>query len=148
MRTTPSRHVVPAVLVLSLFVFMAEAAEAQGQNSRGSRGNGGGNDDGGVSVEFTAEFSFSLGDRDQIQAYYASNPTPGVRALPPGTRKNLTRGKSIPPGIAKRFPPDALRSSLSVPPQYEVVVVGWDVLLVEWQMGLPIQPMPKRASIG
>lgn len=136
MRKTLSRQVLPAVLVLSLFVFLADTAEAQGQNGNGGRGNGGGNDDGGVTVEFTAEFSFSLGDRGRIQAYYASNPTPGVRALPPGTRKNLTRGKSIPPGIAKRFPPDALRSSLSVPPQYDVVVVGWDVLLVEAATGI------------
>ncbi len=136
MRTPLSRHVLPAVLVLSLFVFLAETAEAQSRNGDGGRGNGGGNDDGGVTVEFTAEFSFSLGDRDQIQAYYASNPTPGVRALPPGTRKNLTRGKSIPPGIGKRFPPDALRSSLSVPPKYDVIVVGWDVLLVEVATGI------------
>jgi hypothetical protein len=136
MRKTLSRQVLPAVLVLSLFVFLADTAEAQGQNGNGGRGNGGGNDDGGGTVEFTAEFSFSLGDRGQIQAYYASNPTPGLRALPPGTRKNLTRGKSIPPGIAKRFAPDALRSSLSVPPQYDVVVVGWDVLLVEAATGI------------
>jgi len=136
MRKTLSRHVLPAVLVLSLFVFLADTAEAQGQNGNGGRGNGGGNDDGGVTVEFTAELSFSLGDRGRIQVYYASNPTPGLRALPPGTRKNLTRGKSIPPGIAKRFPPDALRSSLSVPPRYDVVVVGWDVLLVEAATGI------------
>ena len=115
---------------------MVEAAEAQGRNGREDRGNGGGNDDGGVTVEFTAEFSFSLGDRDQIQAYYTSNPTPGLEALPPGQRKNLARGKPMPPGINKRFVPDALRSSLSVPPQYGVIVVGWDVLLVEVATGV------------
>ena len=136
MRTTPSSHVLPAVLVLSLFVFLVEAAEAQGQNSRGNRGNGGGNDDGGVTVEFTAEFSFSIGDREQIEVYYTSNPTPGLEALPPGQRKNLGRGKPMPPGIAKRFVPDALRSSLSVPPKYDVIVVGWDVLLVEVATGI------------
>ncbi len=136
MRKTLTRHPLPAVLILSLFVFLAETAEAQGQNGNRGRGNGGGNDDGGVTVEFTAELSFSFGDRTQIQAYYTSNPTPGLEALPPGIRKNLTRGKSIPPGIAKRFPPDALRSSLSAPPQYDVVVVGWDVLLVEVATGI------------
>ncbi len=136
MRTTLSRRVLPAVLVLSLFVFLAEAAEAQGRMGRGGRGNGGGNDDGGVTVEFTAEFSFSLGDRERIQVYYASNPTPGLEALPPGIRKNLTRGKPMPPGIAKRFPPDALRSSLSVPLRYHVIEVGWDVLLVEVATGI------------
>ena len=136
MRTTLSRRVLPAVLVLSLFVFLAEAAEAQGRMGRGGRGNGGGNDDGGVTVEFTAEFSFSLGDRDQIRAYYTSNPTLGLEALPPGIRKNLARGKPMPPGIAKRFPPDVLRSSLSVPPHYHVIEVGWDVLLVEVATGI------------
>ena len=136
MSTTLSRHVLPAVLVLSLFVFMVEAAEAQGRSGDGGRGNGGGDDDGGVTVEFTAEFSFSLGDRDQIRAYYTSNPTPGLEALPPGQRKNLARGKPMPPGIAKRFVPDALRPSLSVPPQYGVIVVGWDVLLVEVATGI------------
>ncbi len=136
MSTTLSRHVLPAVLVLSLFVFMVEAAEAQGRTGGGGRGNSGGNDDGGITVEFTAEFSFSLGDRDQIRAYYTSNPTPGLEALPPGQRKNLGRGKPMPPGIAKRFLPDALSSSLSVPPHYHVIEVGWDVLLVEVATGI------------
>ena len=136
MSTTLSRHVLLAVLVLSLFVFMVEAAEAQGRNGRRGRGNGGGNDDGGVTVEFTAEFSFSLGDRDQIRAYYTSHPTPRLEALLPGIRKNLAAGKPMPPGIAKRFPPEALRSSLSVPPHYHVIEVGWDVLLVEVATGI------------
>ncbi len=132
MLRTLSPHVLPAVLVLSLFVFSAEAAEAQRGNGRGGRGNGGG----GGTVEFTAEFSFSLGDREQIRLYYTSNPQPGLEALPPGQRKNLARGKPMPPGIAKRFAPDALRSSLSVPPQYGVIEVGWDVLLVEVATGI------------
>ena len=42
----------------------------------------------------------------------------------------------MPPGIAKRFAPDALRSSLSVPPRYDVIEVGWDVLLVEVATGI------------
>ena len=96
----------------------------------------GGNDDGGVTVEFTAELSFSIGDREQIEVYYTSNPTPGLEALPPGQRKNLGRGKPMPPGIAKRFVPDALRFSLSVPPKYDVIMVGWDVLLVEVATGI------------
>ena len=77
-----------------------------------------------------------LGTEVRSKAYYTSNPTPGLEALPPGQRKNLARGKPMPPGIAKRFPPDALRSSLSVPPQYDVIVVGWDVLLVEVATGI------------
>ena len=77
-----------------------------------------------------------MGDRDQIQAYYSSNPNPALEALPPGIRKNLARGKPMPPGIAKRFPPDALRSSLSIPSRYEVSEVGWDIFLVEAATGI------------
>ena len=42
----------------------------------------------------------------------------------------------MPPGIAKRFPPDALRSSLSIPSRYEVSEVGWDIFLVEAATGI------------
>ena len=42
----------------------------------------------------------------------------------------------MPPRINKRFMPDALRSSLSVPPKYGVIGVGWDVLLVEVAPGI------------
>ena len=130
MRSALRHYVVAASLTLSFLLLSSGSAAAQG------RGGGGGNGGGGISVEFTAEISFSVGDRDQIQAYYSSNPSPGLEALPPGIRKNLTRGKSLPPGITKRFPPDALRSSLSIPPQYEVVEVGWDVFLVEAATGI------------
>jgi hypothetical protein len=130
---TVKHYALAASLALPLLLLSANGAAAQG---RSGRGGGGGNDDGGVSVEFTAEISFSVGDRDQIQAYYSSNPNPGMEALPPGIRRNLARGKPLPPGIAKRFPPDALRSSLSIPSRYEVVEVGWDVFLVEAATGI------------
>ncbi len=121
-----------AALAIPLLLLGSGTAAAQGRNGRGGGGNGGG----GISIEFTAEISFSVGDRDQIQAYYSSNPNPGVEALPPGIRKNLARGKAMPPGIAKRFPPEGLRSSLSVPARYDVVEVGWDVFLVEVATGI------------
>jgi hypothetical protein len=130
---TVKHYALAASLALPLLLLSANGAAAQGRNGRGG---GGGNDDGGVSVEFIAEISFSVGDRDQIQAYYSSNPNPGMEALPPGIRRNLARGKPLPPGIAKRFPPDALRSSLSIPSRYEVVEVGWDVFLVEAATGI------------
>jgi hypothetical protein len=120
-------HIFVAGLALAILLLTYNAAAAQGRSGR---------DGGGVSVEFTAEISFSVGDRDQIQAYYSSNPQTGLQALPPGTRKNLARGKAMPPGIAKRYPPDALRSSLSIPARYEVIEVGWDVFLVEAATGI------------
>ena len=132
MRLALKHYIVAACLALPLPLLAADSAAAQGRSGRGSRGN----DDGGVSVEFTAEISFSVGDRDHIQAYYSSNPNPALESLPPGIRKQLARGRSLPPGIAKRFAPDALRSSLSTPPGYQVIEVGWDVFLVEAATGI------------
>ncbi len=125
-------YMIAAGLALSFLFLTSDGAAAQSRSGRG----GGGNDGGGASIEFTAEISFSVGDREQILAYYSSNPHPALAALPPGTRKTLARGKTLPPGIGKRFPPDALRSALSIPPQYEVIEVGWDVFLVEVATGI------------
>ena len=132
MRASLKHYMIAAGLALLFLLLTSDSAAAQGRSGRG----GGGNDGGGASIEFTAEISFSVGDRDQIQAYYSSNPNPGIEALPPGIRKNLARGKAMPPGIAKRFAPDGLRSSLSVPIHYEVIEVGWDVFLVEVATGI------------
>lgn len=54
----------------------------------------------------------------------------GYASLPPGIRKNLARGKPLPPGIAKRFAPDPLRARLPVYEGYEWRVAGTDLLLV------------------
>jgi len=59
-----------------------------------------------------------------------------MKPLPPGIRKNLARGKPLPPGIAKKtLAPDLVRL---LPPRsgYEVVQVGWDVVLVEVATGI------------
>ena len=133
MRSALKHYILAAGLALPFLLLTSDSAAAQG---RGRGGGGGGNGGGGVSVEFTAEISFSLGDRDQIRAHYASNPNPALEPLPPGVRKNLGRGKPMPPGIAKRFLPGALRSSLSIPERYQVVEVGWDVFLVEAATGI------------
>ena len=132
MRSVLKPYILAAGLALPLVLLTSDSAAAQGRG-RGGGGSGGGGE---ASIEFTAAISFSLGDRDLIQVHYSSNPSPGIEALPPGIRKNLASGKAMPPGIAKRFPPDALRSSLSIPPQYEVIEVGWDVFLVEVATGI------------
>ena len=52
--------------------------------------------------------------------------------LPPGIAKNLARGKTLPPGIAKRYLPPGLVSALPPPPRgFERVIVDGRVLLVE-----------------
>ena len=73
--------------------------------------------------------------RAEITAYYATHAS-GASALPPGIRKRLERGKPLPPGIARKSVPGALRSGIVVPTGYDVVEVGLDVLLVEVATGI------------
>lgn len=52
--------------------------------------------------------------------------------LPPGIAKNLSRGKAMPPGIARQYLPDELRRQLPPPPRgFERVVIDGKILLVE-----------------
>ena len=56
-------------------------------------------------------------------------------SLPPGIRKNLARGKPLPPGIAKRFD-SRLAGQLPHYDGYEWRQVGTDVVLVALATGL------------
>jgi len=116
-----------SALVLPLLVGFADNAEAQG------RGRGGGGADAGpdASMGVSAGVSISVGDRERILAFYSSRPAQEVEGLPPGIRRNLSRGKPLPPGIAKRSPPPELRASLELREGFEIVEVGLDVFLVE-----------------
>ena len=105
-----------------------EDAEAQG------RGRGRGNRD--TTPAVTLEITISIGDRGRISDFYASHSRPALEALPPGIRRNLERGKALPPGIAKRSPPQELQSTLTVSEGFEIVEVGLDVLLVEVATGI------------
>lgn len=122
-----------ATLILALA--LPAGAHAQG------RGNGHGRR-GGPAAEPaptsgpSVSVSLSVGDQAIIREYYASHPQGGVESLPPGIRRNLARGKPLPPGIAKRMAPDALRSRIRVPEHYEIVEVGVDVFLVEVATGI------------
>lgn len=52
--------------------------------------------------------------------------------LPPGIARNLARGKSLPPGIAKQHLPGELQRALpATPAGYERVIVDGRVLLIE-----------------
>lgn len=53
-----------------------------------------------------------------------------LSSLPPGIRKQLLRGKGLPPGIAKKVVlPRTVCSYLNLPAQYDVLVVGQNVVL-------------------
>lgn len=118
------------LLMLLPLLLMAGSAEAQGRSSRAGATVSG--DVGGMAVDVT----FSVGEQETIREYYTIHSGSSAESLPPGIRKNLARGKPLPPGIAKKQPPVDLVSRLSVPRGYEVVEVGWDVLLVEAATGI------------
>jgi hypothetical protein len=73
-----------------------------------------------------------------IHAYYREQPRANGRGhgrkkgLPPGIAVNITLGKPLPPGIAKRaLPVDLLRSLPPLPSGFEYAVVAGKVLLIE-----------------
>lgn len=127
-----------AFLVLALVCLIPSAVQAQGRghgNGNG-HGGGGGGKHGGDNVGVTAEVSLggvtlSAEMSTQIRSFYASRPASNVESLPPGIRRNLARGKPLPPGIAKRSAPPELASHVHVRDGYELVEVGVDVFLVE-----------------
>lgn len=117
------RTTILGVLVLPFIALTASEAAAQ---KRGSQ----------TGVDVSLEITFSIGDQAQIREYYTAHPRTSTEALPPGIRKKLARGKQFPPGIAKRFPPDELRTRLAVPREYDLIEVGVDVFLVEVATGI------------
>lgn len=77
-----------------------------------------------------ADSLLSPEDRRTIEQFYKTEGTKG-KSLPPGIAKNLERGKPLPPGIAKTRAPGALTSKIKVPDGYELTEVGLDVVLVK-----------------
>lgn len=83
-----------------------------------------------------AQVVFSTREREQIRSFFGDHRPEGAKPLPPGIRKRLARGKPLPPGIAKRTLPSDLLGALPERRGYEVVRVGWDVVLVEVATGV------------
>jgi hypothetical protein len=120
------------LLTLAAACMIPTPAEAQG------RGNGRGHDGpepearvGAAVVVSGPEFGLSVELRTHIRDFYAARPPSNVEALPPGIRRNLARGKPLPPGIAKKMVPPDLASRVHVREGYALVEVGLDVFLVE-----------------
>lgn len=84
-----------------------------------------------VSNPATLSVTLSSDMKVQIRDFYTARQPSGVKALPPGIRKRLARGKPLPPGIAKQVVPNGLSAQLGLPSGYQAVEVGLDVLLVE-----------------
>jgi len=98
-------------------------ASAKDDHSGHHSGKGGASakSGGGVSV------SISSGDARRIAL---SHKVSGYDSLPPGIRKNLARGKPIPPGLAHRAVPHDVLVELPVYPDHEWRVYGTDLVLV------------------
>ena len=75
-------------------------------------------------------------DRKQAKKYAKQYNFYGYKPLPPGIRKNLARGKPIPPGLAyKRLPP-AYIATLPHYQGYEWRGYGADLVLVSVVSGV------------
>ena len=105
----------------------------KGDNSNKDKGGNKGNKDYGndagdlitAGITFAAARNLALGDR------YV-----GYSALPPGIRKNLARGKPLPPGIAKKMVPHDMLGRLPYHPGYEWRMAGSDLILVAIATGI------------
>lgn len=60
----------------------------------------------------------------------------GYSSLPPGIKKNLARGKPLPPGIARKSVPYGMLSRLPHHAGYEWRVAGADLILVAIATGI------------
>jgi Ni/Co efflux regulator RcnB len=75
-------------------------------------------------------------DEDDFRVFVRGQDYGRYDSLPPGIRKNLARGKPLPPGLAKRdVPPDLLRR-LPMREGYEWRAVGTDLVLYSITSGL------------
>lgn len=75
----------------------------------------------------TVSAGISLTDARSVAQRYQMT---GQTALPSGIRKNLAKGKPLPPGIAKKSAPAAMLAELPQHQGYEWQVVGTDLILV------------------
>ncbi|CAI3803979.1 anti-virulence regulator CigR family protein [Rheinheimera sp. MM224] len=78
-------------------------------------------------AHMTVSAGISLTDARTVAERY--NLT-GHTALPSGIRKNLAKGKPLPPGIAKKSAPAAMIAELPQHQGYEWQMVGTDLILV------------------
>lgn len=123
-----SRRLLGLALIAPLILFGTRDANAQTKPKGKDRSNPG--------VAVQVGITFSLNERERITTFFAEHRPEGERPLPPGIRKNLARGKPLPPGIAKKTLAPELVALLPPRSGYEVVRVGWDVVLVEVATGI------------
>jgi hypothetical protein len=125
-----AKHRSIALMPFVLLLALASPASAQ------SRGKGKAKDKTNSAVEVMASVTFTQLERAEIERFYRDNASPGLESLPPGIRKNLARGKPLPPGIAKQVLPPTLEGMLPSREGYRRLAVGADIILIEIATGL------------
>jgi hypothetical protein len=75
----------------------------------------------------TINAGINAGQAREIAVSYQQT---GYSSLPPGIRKNLARGKPLPPGIAKKLQSSPMLQQLPQHPGYEWRACGTDLVLV------------------
>lgn len=125
-----TKHRSIALMPFVLLLVLALPASAQ------SRGKGKAKDKRSSAVEVISSVTFTQLERAEIERFFRDNASPGLEALPPGIRKNLARGKPLPPGIAKQVLPSTLEGMLPIREGYRRVAVGADIILIEIATGL------------
>lgn len=129
-----------SAVVLSVFLAAAAPALAQGN----SQGKGAGNPGKGSNASSSEDVVegvvggvlgavLSDDERRTIRSYFHEHPDSAgkVKELPPGIRKKLARGGTLPPGIAMQVMPDGLHRRLPPRDGQHYEIVGTDVVLVE-----------------
>lgn len=124
-RTTLLKLFIALFVATQLAATPAIAAPPAGKGKSEKHEKGDVSEPSGSGLLVTAAITF-----EQARHLAVSNNYTGYGALPPGIRKNLGRGKPLPPGIAKKAVPGPLLAQLPKHPGYEWQICGSDLVLV------------------
>ena len=109
------------------------AAAATPVSTQNGKGNKGGKDKDDADWEYRYHNDFNEND---FRGFVREQHYSGYDSLPPGIRKNLARGKPLPPGIAKRQVPSEMLRRLPAREGYEWRAVGTDLVLYSITSGI------------
>lgn len=128
MKTKVASRLLPAALLV-LGAALPSAADPP-PHAKGGHGKGGASSTADVRVEIGGTLVRAGISVEYARGLAVRHGVTGYGELPPGIRKNLMRGKPLPPGIAKRGVPAAVLAELPRYPGYEWQVLGSDLVLV------------------
>ena len=119
------------VTLISSLILSISALQAAPPDGKGKSGNGKKTDsttyDVDLGLSATISAGISIGD---ARVLASSHGITGTKPLPPGIRKNMTRGKPMPPGIQKTRMPESFINELPRHDGYEWQQAGADLVLV------------------